>query len=151
MRSLSKRCEYGIRASLFMASMDLGQKYVPIQQVSKELGISFHFLAKVMQTLIHHGILISRRGPNGGVALARPASDINVMDMIDAMDPETCLKSCVLGLKGCGEERPCPLHDEWAVLRERIRVMFEKTSLQELGSKINEFGFRISTRSEKVL
>ena len=144
MKILSKTSLYGIRASLFVASMEDGKKYVPIRQISSELGISFYFLTKILQKLTHHKIMTSYRGPNGGVALAKPAKDISLMDMITAIEPDEGFDDCILGLDGCGDAVPCPLHDQWGENRDRIKAMFENTNLADLGRKIKEDGLRVS-------
>ena len=76
---------YGIRAALFVALLQSNRQYVPIREISERLNISFHFLTKILQELKRHGIMTSYRGPNGGVSLARPASEITLMDMINAI------------------------------------------------------------------
>jgi Rrf2 family iron-sulfur cluster assembly transcriptional regulator len=144
MKILSNTCLYGIRAALFVASMEDDKKYVPINRISTELGISFYFLTKILQKFTHHNIMVSYRGPNGGVALAKPARDITLMDMISAIEPDSSLEGCILGLKGCGEDVPCPLHDQWGKARDRVRAMFEHTNLADLGNKIKEDGLRVS-------
>jgi Rrf2 family iron-sulfur cluster assembly transcriptional regulator len=144
MKMLSNSCLYGIRASLLVASMEEDKKYVPINQISSELGISFYFLTKILQKLTHHKIMISYRGPNGGVALAKPAVEVTLMDMISAIEPDHTLEGCIMGLKGCGEDVPCPLHDQWGKVRDQIKAMFENTNLADLSKKIKEDGLRIS-------
>ncbi len=144
MKVLSKTSLHGIRASLYVASMQDDKKYVPINQISSDLGISFHFLTKILQKLTNHNIMISYRGPNGGVALARPASDISLMEIITAIEPGEAFDGCILGLEGCGEAVPCPLHDQWGAIRDRTKLMFENTNLGDLGRKIKEDGLRLS-------
>ena len=144
MRILSKASLYGIRAAVYVALMKDDRKYVPIKEVSSELGISFHFLTKILQKLTHHKIMISYRGPNGGVALAKPAGDISLMDMITAIEPHEEFDQCILGLEGCGEAIPCPLHEQWGETRDKIKAMFDNTNLAELGRRIKEDGFRVS-------
>lgn len=142
MRLLSRACTYGIRASLFVASKET--KRVPIRQIATELGISFHFLTKVLQVLTKHNIMVSHRGPKGGVGLARPARDITLMEMIEAIEQEKCFEGCILQLPGCGEETPCPLHTHWAGARDKIDSMFRESNLEDLGRRIKEDGLRLS-------
>ncbi len=144
MKILSKTTIYGIRAALFVASTEKDGTYVPIRQISEELGISFSFLTKVLRALTQHNLMASHRGSHGGVSLARPAKDISLMDMIDVMESESCLDGCILGLNGCGEGKPCPLHEQWGGTREDIRTMFEDTNLEDLGRKIREGDFRLT-------
>lgn len=64
--------------------------------------------------------------------MARPPAQITVLDIILAVDGDRALKDCVLGLKGCSDRNPCPLHPQWAIERKRIRSMFERTTLEHL-------------------
>ena len=81
----SKACVYGLRAALYVATLDK-QAFVPIKTISDHLDISFHFLTKILQTLTQHHIMLSYRGPNGGIALARPAEQINAIQIVEAID-----------------------------------------------------------------
>lgn len=125
MSLLSKGCVYGIRAVLYVAgrpAAKAGQSgYVSIAEIAKALGLSFHFLTKILQGLTSRGILASYRGPRGGVALARPAGRISLLDIVDALDGTEAFHACILGLEGCGERRPCPMHREWARRRADLR------------------------------
>ncbi len=139
---LSNACEYGLRATLYLASLNQ-EGYVSIRKISDELDISFPFLTKIFQMLTQAGLLTSYRGPNGGVALARPADKITLKDIILAIDGPALFKECVLGLPGCGEQKPCPLHAKWAVERDRIEKMFASTKLNDMAKKITTFDVRL--------
>jgi Rrf2 family protein len=139
---LSKSCEYGLRASLYLASKKQ-QGYVSIGEISDELQISFHFLTKIFQKLTQAGLMESYRGPKGGIALARPANQIRVKDIVVAIDGSDLFTECVLGLPGCGDQKPCPMHHRWAVERERLEAMFANTTLAEMGDNINALGLRL--------
>ncbi|HKL88947.1 MAG TPA: Rrf2 family transcriptional regulator [Salinibacter sp.] len=128
---LSKSCEYGLRASLYLASLEQ-EGYVSIGTISEELDISFPFLTKIFQKLNDAGLLDSRRGPNGGVALTLPAEEITLYEIVVAIDGDDLFEECVLGLPGCGEAEPCPLHEQWADERDRVENMFQNTTLAEL-------------------
>lgn len=115
--------------------------------MSTKLGIPYPFLAKIMQTLIQHGLVESTRGPNGGVRLARPAAQITLREIVLALDGAAIFEACVLGLPGCGVEQPCPLHDQWAPARDRVRAMFEETTLADLAARIRSSDFRLADLS----
>ena len=140
----SKACEYGIRSSLYVASAEEGE-FVAIREIGTELGISHHFLTKVLQDLTRVGIMKSLRGPNGGVALNRPPDSIFLFELVVAIDGHERFESCVMGLPGCGEQRPCPLHNYWGTIRDGIRDKFESISLETLARRVDEEGFRISS------
>lgn len=141
---LSKACEYGLRTSLYLAAAPPHQN-VAIRTVSEALGLPYPFLAKVTQMLTQQGLVTSSRGVGGGIALARPASQISLHDIVLAIDGSAVFTRCVLGLPGCGERQPCPLHAEWAPLRGQIARMFSDLSLAELGARIQTREFRLSS------
>jgi Rrf2 family transcriptional regulator, iron-sulfur cluster assembly transcription factor len=140
---LSKSCEYGIRATLHLARLK-SAGYVSIRDISDDLDISFHFLTKIFQKLTLAGILASFRGPNGGVALARPARDISLLDLVTAIDGQGLFHECILGLPGCGNRTPCPLHASWAVERSRLKSMFESMTLAATAEELETLGLRLS-------
>ncbi len=140
---LSKSCEYGIRAVLYLVS--LGQEgHVSIRKLSDDLNISFHFLTKIFQKLTEVGLLHSLKGPHGGVRLAKPAGAISLRDLVVAIDGDGMFTQCVLGLPACGQDNPCPLHQQWAPQRSQIEGMFGKTTLADLAADINQLGLRLS-------
>lgn len=139
---LSKRCEYGIRAALHLAAEE-PSGYVATRDVSAALGIPYPYLAKITQDLIAAGLLTSQRGPAGGVALARPPSRITLEEIVLALDGPAVFAACVLGLPGCGEQRPCPLHEQWGETRERIHRMFERATLAAMAERIQADGLRL--------
>jgi Rrf2 family protein len=141
---LSKACEYGIRAVLHLATA-LPGAYVPIRTVSEALGMPYPFLAKVVQTLTQASVLESSRGAAGGVRLARPADRLALREIVLAVDGPAIFHACVLGLPGCGERKPCPLHDQWAPMRGEIEAMFGRMTLAELARRMAAGDFRLAT------
>ena len=141
---LSKSCEYGLRAMLYLATLGDGEdpdgdgavdptrEYVSIRTVSDELDIGFSFLTKVFQQLNGAGLLTSKRGPGGGVALTRPPAEIHLHEIVVAIDGDDLFEECVLGLPGCGEAQPCPLHDRWTETRSDLEATFRDTTLAEV-------------------
>ncbi len=140
---LSKSCVYGLRASLYLASNQNGE-YVSIREMSDKLNISFHFLTKILQQLTSAGLMESYKGPNGGIRLTKDGSDVNLFEIVAAIDGVELFTECALGLPGCGTEKPCPLHEKWAETRDRIRLMLENTDLVELAQKGKKLNLRIT-------
>ena len=136
---LSKSCEYGLRAMLYLSAQTESDRptspphsYVSLQTVSDDLGIGLSYLTKVCQQLNDADLLTSKRGRGGGVALTRSSDAISLYDIVVAIDGDDLFKECVLGLPGCGDAEPCPLHDHWTEERERMRATFQNTTLAEV-------------------
>ncbi len=141
--TFSKACNYGVRAALYVATRNQ-QEFVSIKEISEKLNISFHFLTKILQTLTQSGIMTSFRGPKGGVALAKPAIEISLLDVVQAIDGESLFTECVLGLNNCGDDEPCPLHNQWTGIRQNIHDLLETTSLDQVALDITHNGFRLT-------
>ncbi len=140
---LSKSCLYGIRAAIYMASVE-GNQFMSIRHISDTLDISFHFLTKILQTLTQDGIMSSYRGPNGGIMLARSPDAILLIDLVRSIDGDQIFTECFLGLPNCGNAVPCPVHDHWATIRTDIAQLLSTIKLSDLAARVNTFGHRLS-------
>lgn len=147
MALLSKSCVYGIRSSIFIAS-EAKEGYISISKVAKELNLSAHFLTKILQQLTNEGLLLSHKGPKGGVKFSRDIYDIKLLEIIAAIDGMELFDECALGLEGCGVYKPCPLHDNWTVHRNKLKELFERESLGNLAENVKSAGLRLRTLNQ---
>ena len=85
----------------------------------------------------------SYRGPNGGVRLAKTKNEIRLYDIVAAIDGTDLFHECVLGLPGCGNRKPCALHDKWKDHRCKLKRMLRSTSLQELVDENEHSHYRL--------
>ncbi len=134
---LSKSCVYAIRATLYITAQE-NREYIPVKEIAKELNLSFHFLTKILQGLTNASLMKSYRGPNGGVAMARSADSIYLIEVIDVMDGLDIFSECLLGLPNCNDINPCPLHEEWAKNRTSIHKMFQTMTLSQIVNNIDK-------------
>ncbi|HET8963774.1 MAG TPA: Rrf2 family transcriptional regulator [Chitinophagales bacterium] len=143
MRTLSKATVYCLRAMIYIASKTEKDKYFNIGEISQELDISYHFLTKTFQTITQAGLLTSLRGPYGGIALAKPAEEIFLIDIIHTVEGKNFFEKCLLGLPDCGVADPCPVHNFWKDVKESLQIEFEQTSLADLAEGISQKKMRI--------
>lgn len=135
MALLNSTCTYAIRAALQVATeRPQPGVYVSTRKIADTLGVPFAFLTKVLQGLTQSGLLLSQRGATGGVALARPAEDITLMDVLVAVGSDGVFRECVLGLPACSDATPCALHLPWREERARLEAIFSRTTLADLAS-----------------
>ena len=143
MKVLSKSSEYGLRALLYMVGKGDGQEYVSIREMSEQLDISFHFLTKILQSLTQANMLASYRGPSGGVTFNIPPDKILLGDVVRVLEGDDFFDKCLLGLPGCGERHPCPMHDFWKNIKGQLKQEFESTTLAGLGQSTRQNRFRL--------
>jgi Rrf2 family protein len=128
---LSNPCKYALQALVHLARR-VEEGPVPLREVAEEEGIPNSFLAKVMQQLARMKMLRSSKGPGGGFTFRRPPGEITVRDVIEAVDGLDAMESCVMCTEPCDEKNPCPMHDGWANVQDRINLLIENTSLADL-------------------
>lgn len=144
----SKTCDYGLRASLYIASQGNDQ-FISIREIAKDLDISFHFLTKILQILTEKNLMTSFRGPNGGIKLSRPASSITLLEIIQAIEGDYLFDKCLIGLDNCSDSHPCPLHEHWKPLRSDLTQIFELNTLESLSKKIRTYSLRITDKKSE--
>jgi Rrf2 family protein len=128
---LSKRSLYGIRAALFMAAQP-GSAYISVREISARLGISQHYLPKVLQDLTRAGITRSHRGPAGGIALTRPPADITLREIIVAVEGIPHPDQCPIAISQCSAEDPCTFCRRWKAARDRCGDLFDETTIADV-------------------
>jgi Rrf2 family protein len=133
---LSQACINGLRALLYLASQDRQEGYTSIKEMADKLDISFYFLTKILQMLTQKEILQSYRGPNGGVSLAVKPEDLYLLDVMHLFEGDDFLDTCLLGMPGCGEMKPCPVHEFWKHTKGALKEEFGQTSLAMLAEQI---------------
>ena len=129
----SKACEYGIRATIYIAVKSLENKRVSLKDIAKEIDSPEAFTAKILQVLSRDGIIDSAKGPMGGFEIdIKKMNKIKLSQVVSAIDGDSIYTKCGLGLKECSAKRPCPVHDQFKKIREDLRKMLETTNIHEL-------------------
>lgn len=134
---LSKTCEYAIRAMMYVAQKTKDGEKVGIKAIAKGINSPEHFMAKILQELSRKDLLQSTKGPNGGFYLDSRHLKYSLADIVKAIDGEKLFKDCGLGLENCSESKPCPLHDEFKAIRERIKIMLQNAKVGEFTERLD--------------
>ena len=138
-RMFSKACEYGIKATLYIAEQALNtDKKTGVKDIAKEIGSPEAFTAKIMQILSRNKIVNSAKGPSGGFFIPKDQLDkIKLSAIVKAIDGDEIYRGCALGLDKCNEEKPCPVHDKFKLIRDELADMLTQTSLLELANGLD--------------
>ena len=127
---LSRPAEYALRAMTCLARQKPGER-IRADDLSKTIGVSAPFLSKIMRRLTVGGLLDSRKGHHGGFKLSRPAEEIRFIDILRAVNFDPDSDHCLFGLGNCDAHNPCPLHQEWSVLKTQIEQWARAHTLAE--------------------
>ncbi len=104
---LSQTTEYALRAMACLAYAP--DELTPTPRLAEQTLVPPNYLAKVLQSLAQADLITGRRGVGGGYRLARPADEITLLDVVNAIDPVSPIEQCPLGLKSHSSEL-CALH-----------------------------------------
>ncbi len=134
----SASCHYGLQAMFYIATHSSEEVNVDLNEIATEQEIPKHFLSKILQLLVKHKLLISMKGPNGGFRLSRPAQDINIIEIVEAIDGLDIFSQCAIDFRLCDEEDPCPIHTDYKQIRDRVYDLFQSTTLDGLAEDIQK-------------
>ena len=129
----SKTCEYGIKATIYIAGNSLDNKKVSLKDVAKAVESPEAYTSKILQELSRKEIIMTSKGPTGGFSMElKKIEKLNLCDIVSAIDGNSIYKSCGLGLKKCNEKMPCPVHNQFKLIREELKKMSDTTTIKSL-------------------
>ncbi|MCF6356216.1 MAG: Rrf2 family transcriptional regulator [Draconibacterium sp.] len=140
---LSNTCKYALRALIYLGKFSENDKRIGIKKISEDLELSSAFLGKILQSLVKQKLLVSTKGPNGGFALSKNASEITLYDIVVKVDGEDFFINCLISLEPCKTHDPtkplCPVHSQYEKLRGKIEAFYKETTLEIISEDIDKF------------
>jgi Rrf2 family iron-sulfur cluster assembly transcriptional regulator len=109
-----------------------GDKPLLVKELAAACGIPQAYLAKIVNVLARRGLVTTQRGVGGGVTLARPASDVSLFDLCEALGDPIVQSRCMLENAACCDERRCPAHEFWKDHRHRQLEFLKRTTVAEM-------------------
>lgn len=133
----TKTGEYAVRAILFLArqSKDI---LCMSSDIAKSEDIPSHYLAKILQRMAKYGYVDSYKGRGGGFRITDLAQKSTILEIVERIEGPIIQLKCVTGLKECTDENPCPLHEEWTELRDRIYNLISSRSVEDVANEYTE-------------
>ncbi len=132
---ISRRMEYGARAMVFLASLPDGMT-TTFREVAKKMDIPSDFLAKILKTLVKAKLVKSTRGAHGGYVLARPASSISFLEVIEAVEGPINVNVCTAAEHdGCSFTGACTMYGVWRLGQERMVEVYRHARLDKLAMR----------------
>lgn len=116
----------------YIAMYSSKDKNVGLIEIAENQEIPRYFLSKILQELVKAGLLESMKGPNGGFKLSKKPEKITLISIIKAIDGLEVFTRCGIGFKKCSDDHPCPIHNDYKRVREKVYELFKKKTLKEL-------------------
>jgi Rrf2 family protein len=134
----SKACEYSIRAMIFIAQKSKDGHRLGIKDIATGVDSPEHFMGKILTELSRKGLVLSAKGPHGGFYMDEKCLKYTLSDVVTAIDGNQLFTGCGLGLKSCNENKPCPIHDEFKIVRTKLRSLLETTRIGEFNESLEK-------------
>ncbi|MFO0880695.1 MAG: Rrf2 family transcriptional regulator [Gemmataceae bacterium] len=129
MTPYGKTAQYAIAAMSRLAEVYSENRRLSSGEIAEQRHLPRPIIAKVLTVLSQAGLVVGSPGPGGGYALSRPPAQITLYDVADQFDRLTETISCPLGPTWCGNNAPCPLHEQLTALREQMIRFLQSTTL----------------------
>jgi Rrf2 family transcriptional regulator, iron-sulfur cluster assembly transcription factor len=136
---LTTKVRYAVTAMLDLSVQHIEAKQplpVTLSDISQRQGISLSYLEQLFVKLRRSDLVRSVRGPGGGYCLNKPAQDIYILDVIEAVEEMIEARSCY-GESNCDSGKVCLTHDLWSGLNDCINDFLRGVSLASLIEKKN--------------
>ena len=144
---LNRLTDYAV---VVMAQMAQGRDEMrTAPQISQETGVPQPTVAKLLNALARENLVSSQRGAAGGYALSRPAEEITVAEIIQALEGPIALTACVDGSgDNCGSEPLCPMRGNWDKVNRAIHHALSGVTLADMSLSFVPFAELSEARSE---
>ena len=116
---ITRQADYALRAMLYLARLEPNQR-AATRQIAEIQKIPPSFLAKIISQLSIAGLIHTSRGARGGVMLSRLPANINLLEVVEAIDGPIMLNECTLSPEACEFSGECPLHDIWCETQKEL-------------------------------
>ncbi|MBU0492419.1 MAG: Rrf2 family transcriptional regulator [Chloroflexi bacterium] len=128
---LRRGTDYAIRAMAYAARQPAGAVLITDEIASQE-NIPQSFLRKILPRLASAGLIQTRRGTGGGITLARPPREINLYDIVVAMEGPIGLNRCLQHPGECPREATCVVHDALHQVQQTLIHQLRSTDLDSM-------------------
>ncbi len=133
MLKITRACDYTIRALIFMAKKPTGTAFMR-SDIAKECDVPDSFLGKILQSLAKSDILLSERGKKGGFKLGKEPKDINMHDVLIAVDGPLNINNCLEDPLTCGHASSCLAHNMWNDVQDDLIKKLKKYTLADISN-----------------
>jgi Rrf2 family protein len=131
MMELTRKGEYAIRGIVYLAGMP-SDKVCLLSDIAAAVDVPPTFLAKIFQQFSKIGLVKSYRGTGGGFMLGRPAENITLLEVVEAVEGPIIPNRCVVTPSDCERSGYCNVHPVWQRVRGEVRNVLQGVTLKEL-------------------
>lgn len=136
---LTRGSDYGLRGMVYMARQPVGQVCL-VSQVAAAEDLPESYLAKIFQDLARNRLLMSHRGAKGGFSLVSEPEEVNLLQIIEAVEGPIALAPCLDVREGCERIKICEIYEALDSAQAQMTLVLKTTTLADLVAKQNGSG-----------
>ncbi len=127
---ITRQADYALRAMVYLARLGPDER-AATKKIAEVQKIPPSFLAKIISQLSIAGLIDTSRGAHGGVLLARPAAQISLLEVVEAIDGPIALNDCTVSPGKCDNAGNCPLHEIWQEVQDDLVAKLRQTTFDK--------------------
>ena len=131
----NKETEYALRGLVYIQTQNFSDRRPGITEIAQEIGAPHFYTAKILQQMARLGFVKSLKGKGGGFYFDQEKDELPLKDLIYAIEGGKTFSGCGFGLNHCSENNPCPLHNQYAPIRDAINKLVTEETVQSLARK----------------
>ncbi len=135
---LSLGCKASIKAVIFLSTRFDSAEKPGIMEIAEFIDENEHTVGKLLQKLVKEGNINSSKGPGGGFYLTAEQNRQPLMNIIETIDGGSLFKQCGLGLMKCSDTHPCPIHNDYKIIRDLFENLCRMKTVHELHKSIDK-------------
>jgi len=127
---LFRQVDYAIRCIVYLSRTR--DRLATKGEIAKAASAPDLFVAKILQRLVHSGLVLSTRGVHGGFVLARDPATLTLLDVIELIQSNVAPRPCVLNPRACPFRESCPVHPIWVKIHRATERELRKVNFASL-------------------
>jgi Rrf2 family transcriptional regulator, iron-sulfur cluster assembly transcription factor len=131
MMGLTRKGEYAIRGIIYLAQQAPGRTAL-MDDIARDTQAPPTFLAKIFQSFARAGIVRSSRGTGGGFTLGRPAAQISLREVVEAVEGPILPNRCLTKDGACERDDCCRVHRVWHTVQKSMLDVMEAVTIEDL-------------------
>lgn len=132
MFSVIRKTDFSLRALIYLSKQ--GNRIVTREEIVAALDVPSESFALALKNLSQQRFLRSFRGTGGGFTLSRPAREITLRQIVEAVEGPIVLNYCLLDKASCNRQKTCNVHEAWKNIQNQLVTLLDGICLEELSN-----------------
>jgi Rrf2 family protein len=127
---ISKKVQYGLRAMAYLAQNSVDNRAVSVREIAIREKMPGDYLEKIFAKLLKAKLLAAKKGVRGGYIMSRPAQEIKIGEIFNAIENPATKVKCIDGK--CSRQEDCLAKNLWCKMQDAVNDFLASVTLEEL-------------------